>query len=87
MLTRQIEIHQRTYVHTPTEKLLDVFINILSGGGGIVEINTRIRPDGPSEGHFPVVQLGFGRRMCAEQLRVAVLEAIDRKSNAGCVRC
>ena len=71
MLTKQIEIHQRIHVHTPMEKLLDEFINILAGGCGTVEINTRIRPD-------RVVQLGFGRWVCADQSTVnRTLDACD----------
>lgn len=71
MLTNQIEIQQRIHVHTPMEKLMDEFINILSGGCGTVEINTRIRPD-------RVVQLGFGRWVCAEQSTVnRTLDACD----------
>jgi len=39
---------------------LDAFINILAGGHGLVEVNTRVRSD-------PGLQRAFGRDKCAEQ--------------------
>jgi len=59
-----VEIKQKVRQHTPTDKLLDGFINILAGGGGLVEINTRVRPD-------KSVQLAFGRNCCAEQSTIS----------------
>ncbi len=47
---KNVNIHQKTIKHRPIEKLLDAFINILAAGKGIVEINTRVRPD---EGGWP----------------------------------
>ena len=71
MLTEKMVIHQRIHIHTPMEKLLDEFMNILAGGCGTVEINTRIRPD-------QVVQYCFGRWLCAEQSTVnRTLDACD----------
>jgi hypothetical protein len=40
--------------------LLDAFINILAGGQGLFEVNTRVRSDLP-------LQRAFGRTSCAEQ--------------------
>jgi hypothetical protein len=45
-------------------KLLDAFINILAGGQGLVEVNTRVRPD---EG----MQRAFGREDCADQSTIS----------------
>jgi hypothetical protein len=57
---RYVQINQKVRKHRPLEKLLDAFINILAGGQGMVEVNTRVRPD---EG----LQRAFGRKNCAEQ--------------------
>lgn len=59
-IERQVHIKQKTVHHQPLEKVLDVFLNILSGGHGTVEINTRVRPD-------RVLQQLFGRHTCADQ--------------------
>jgi len=59
-IEEQVRIKQKTIKHTPHEKLKDVLINILAGGHGISEINTRVRTD-------KALQLAFGRRACAEQ--------------------
>ena len=59
-IEEQIKIKQKTIKHTPHEKLKDVFINILAGGHGISEINTRVRTD-------KALQMAFGRNACAEQ--------------------
>jgi hypothetical protein len=56
----QVHIKQKKRKHDPLDKLLDAFINILAGGHGLHEINTRVRPD-------PAVQHAFGRTGCAEQ--------------------
>lgn len=55
-----VQIKQKTVKHTPTEKLYDAFISLLSGAHGLVEINTRLRAD-------PALQHAFGRQACAEQ--------------------
>lgn len=57
-------IEQKVRQHQPLDKLLDSFINILAGGNGLVEINTRVRPD-------RALQLAFGRARCAEQSTVS----------------
>jgi hypothetical protein len=63
-IERHVDIKQKTIVHRPIDKLLDAFINILAAGKGIVEINTRVRPD---EG----LQRAFGRQGCADQSGVS----------------
>jgi hypothetical protein len=55
-----VQISQKVRTHTPLEKLLDAFINILAGGQGLVEVNSRVKPD---EG----LQRAFGRKGCADQ--------------------
>jgi hypothetical protein len=57
---RHVHIKQKVIDHTPLAKLLDAFINILAGGHGIVEVNTRVRPERG-------LQQAFGREGCAEQ--------------------
>jgi hypothetical protein len=60
VVEEMVEIDQKVIKDTPVEKLLDAFINMLAGGRGNVEVNTRVRPD---EG----LQRAFGRERCAEQ--------------------
>lgn len=55
-----VKIDQKVLKHTPSDKLLDCVINILAGGDGVVEINTRVRPD-------RALQAAFGRSDCADQ--------------------
>lgn len=57
---QHLHIQQKTVQHTPLEKVQDVFLNIISGGHGLVEINSRVRPD-------RILQRLFGRRACADQ--------------------
>jgi hypothetical protein len=57
---QHVVIGQKEIRHAPTDKLLDVFITILAGAHGLVEANTRLRPD-------PLLQRAFGRTACAEQ--------------------
>ncbi len=57
---RHVPVVQKVRKHKPLEKLLDALINILAGGHGLVEVNTRVRPD---EG----LQRAFGRSGCADQ--------------------
>src|SRR5207244_13473775 len=59
-----VKIKQKVRVHTPLDKLLDCFINILAGGQGLIEVNTRVRPDAS-------VQRAFGRLCCAEQSSIS----------------
>jgi DDE family transposase len=60
----QVKIKQKIRKHTPLNKLLDCFINILAGGGGLVEVNTRVRPD-------RALQYAFARTTCAEQSTIS----------------
>ncbi len=59
-IRRHVQIQQKTVKHTPADKLSDAFISLLAGAHGLVEINTRLRPD-------PGLQHAFGRDGCAEQ--------------------
>jgi hypothetical protein len=59
-----VQIKQKVRQYAPLEKLLDCFINILAGGIGVVEVNTRVRPD-------RALQLAFGRTGCAEQSTIS----------------
>jgi hypothetical protein len=60
----RVKIKQKVRKHRPTDKLLDCLINILAGGAGVVEINTRVRPDRG-------LQAAFGRSACADQSGVS----------------
>ena len=54
-------IAQKTVRHSPTQKLTDALMGILSGCKAIYETNVRVRPDAP-------LQRAFGRRDgCADQ--------------------
>lgn len=46
-VVRDMRIPQKTVVYDPHAKLLGVLMTILAGAGGLVESNTRIRPDQP----------------------------------------
>jgi hypothetical protein len=56
----QVQIAQKTVLHSPTDKLFDALITILAGAHGLVEVNTRLRSD-------QALQLAFGRTSCADQ--------------------
>ncbi len=64
VIQEHVHIKQKVRHHRPLDKLLDSFINILTGGHGLVEINTRVRPD-------HALHLAFGRPVCAEQSTVS----------------
>lgn len=64
VVQEQVRIKQKVRQYTPLEKVLDCFINILAGGVGVVEVNTRVRPD-------RALQLAFGRTGCAEQSTIS----------------
>jgi hypothetical protein len=59
-IRQQVRIPQKTVTHDPHDKLLDVWLMMLTGGHGVVEANTRLRPD-------RALQSAFGRSACAEQ--------------------
>jgi hypothetical protein len=59
-IRQTVRIAQKTVKHAPIDKLSDVFISLLAGAHGVVEINTRLRSDA-------ALQAAFGRSACAEQ--------------------
>ena len=66
-----VQIRQKQIKHAPLDKLMDALINILAGGQGMVEVNTRVRSD-------PALQEAFGRSTCAEQSTISqTLNACD----------
>jgi hypothetical protein len=61
---RYVRIKQKVIAHTPMDKLLDAFINILAGGHGLVEVNKRVKRD-------EALQRAFGRDGCADQSTIS----------------
>ena len=59
-----VVIEQKACVYRPTDKLLDLFISMLTGSVGVVEVNQRVRPD-------QILQRAFGRQGCAEQSSIS----------------
>lgn len=59
-IRQTVQIAQKTVKYSPTDKLNDAFITILTGAHGIVEVNARLRAD-------VALQRAFGRTGCAEQ--------------------
>jgi len=59
-IEQRVKIAQKTVKYTPTDKLVDGFISLLTQAHGLVEINKRVRPD-------PALSAAFGRQGCAEQ--------------------
>jgi hypothetical protein len=68
-----VKIEQKTVKHSPSDKLYDALIAILSGAHGLVEVNSRLRAD-------PALQRAFGRQACAEQS--VIQETLDACSEA-----
>jgi hypothetical protein len=64
VVEQQVHIHQKVLRYQPTDKLLDAFITILAGGGGVVEVNRCLRTD-------RALQRAFGRSACADQSTVS----------------
>lgn len=64
VIRQHLWIKQKVRSHQPLDKLVDCFINIVSGGAGLVEINLLVRPD-------VAVQRAFGRQACAEQSTIS----------------
>jgi hypothetical protein len=60
----EVQIAQKSVVHSPQEKLLDALVGILSGCSTLYEINCRLRPDLP-------LQRAFGRERCADQSTIS----------------
>jgi hypothetical protein len=59
-----VAIKQKVVRWQPIDKLLDALIMILAGGRGLVEVNTRVKPD-------RLLQAAFGRSGCADQSTVS----------------
>lgn len=68
-----VKIEQKTVKHSPTDKLYDALIAILSGAHGLVEVNSRLRAD-------LALQRAFGRQACAEQS--VIQQTLDACSEA-----
>lgn len=76
---RHVHIKQKVIEHTPTDKLLDALINMLAGGHGLVEVNTRVRSD-------PGLQRAFGRKACAEQSTISETLNVCTAENVAQIR-
>jgi hypothetical protein len=63
-VVERVQIHQKVRHHEPLAKVGAALINILAGGHGLNEINTRVRPD-------LALQRAFGRTTCAEQSSIS----------------
>lgn len=71
-----VVIRQKTVIHRPIDKLLDVFIHILTGEQRMVTMNTGLRCD---DG----LQQAFGRETCVEQsLASTTLDRCDEETVA-----
>lgn len=75
-----VHIKQKTVKHKPLDKLLDALINILAGGHGLVEINTRVRPD-------HALLRAFGQESCADQSVVSTTLNRCTGDNVQQMRC
>lgn len=64
VIAEHVNIKQKTIQHTPLDKIKDTFINIMAGGHGLVEVNTRVRPD-------TALSAAFGRQGCADQSTIS----------------
>lgn len=75
----RVQIAQKTIRNSPADKLLDAVIGILAGGAGVVEVNTRVRPD-------VALQQAFGRADCAEQSTISATLSACTVANVGQMR-
>lgn len=64
VIEQEVSIKQKVITHRPLDKLKDCFISILAGAEGLIEVNTRLRPDRG-------LQAAFGRSACAEQSTIS----------------
>src|SRR5215217_7425056 len=55
-----VHIVQKSIKHSPTQKLIDALMGILSGCKALYKIDVRVRPDAP-------LQRAFGKERCADQ--------------------
>ena len=77
IIGEHVQIKQKVIFHTPLDKLKDTFIDIAAGGHGVVEVNTRVRPD-------KHLQQAFDRSGCADQSTVSdTLNACAEKDVEG----
>ena len=75
-VAEKVVIRQKTVKHRPIDKLLDIFIHILTGEQRMVTMNTGLRCD---EG----LQQAFGRETCVEQsLASTTLDRCDEETVA-----
>lgn len=73
-VAENVVIRQKTVKHRPIDKLLDVFIHILTGEQRMVTMNTGLRCD-------VGLQQAFGRETCAEQsLASTTLDRCDEET-------
>lgn len=71
IIEQEVQIKQKVLKHTPTDKLKDAWISMLSGAQSLVEVNTLVRAD-------KALQKAFGREDCADQSTVSeTLNACD----------
>jgi len=59
-IIQEVHIQQKILRYSPAEKLMDIYISLLSGAQGLKDINKQVRAE-------PAVQHAFGRCGCAEQ--------------------
>src|ERR1700691_4007926 len=59
-ITDQVDIPQKTLRYTPDDKLKAIFLAILAGSRGMVEVGKRLRAD-------RALQFAFGPGVCADQ--------------------
>jgi len=78
-IEQKVHIRQKVIKHRPLDKLLDAFVNILAGGRGLVEVNTRIEPD---DG----LQKAFGREGCADQSTISDTFGVCTQETVGQMR-
>ncbi len=78
MIGQQVNIQQKTIVHTPLQKLQDAFINMMAGGHGIVEVNQRLND--------PTLSAAFGRQSCADQSGISATLNACRAENVAQMR-
>lgn len=79
LITQRVQIQQKTVIYTPADKLLMAFINILAGSAGMVELNTRVRPD-------RALLRAFGLAACAEQSVVSQTLSAGTAENVSALR-
>lgn len=73
-VAEDVVIRQKTVKHRPIDKLLDVFIHILTGNQRMVTMNTELRCD-------KGLQQAFGRETCVEQsLASTTLDRCDEET-------